>query len=238
MLQKHVFRWFYISDFIQIIDYYTKSLSGKVLPAFDDISEEADKVVAEAYHRLASLSDPEWFDPGDIVEDVNNAGLEFYMMAHGVKQGIINMFTAGLYHLFEQQLLRFHREQLLEPEEKSCTKLFSCDEAQQRLLENYRIDISTFPSWNKIQELRLVANTVKHADGPSCTKLKQIRPDLFIRPYQGNESPWPVEVAHRQVVQPLAGKDLYITLDEFTKYVDATKQVWEELANAVDQLPG
>ena len=42
-----------------------------------------------------------------------DAGLDFYMMARGIMQGVINIFTAGLYHLFEQQLLCIHRTALL-----------------------------------------------------------------------------------------------------------------------------
>src|SRR6266545_6305057 len=155
MLSKHTFRWLYTSDVIKTTDYYAKSLSGKVLPSFEDISEEADKAEQGCYNRLASLSDPESFDPGDIVDDARDAGVAFYIMAKGVRQGIINLFTAGLYHLFEQQALRLYRTELLWSGEENIPGLLTVKEARQRLLEDYEIDIFAFPSWSKLEELRL-----------------------------------------------------------------------------------
>ena len=34
-------------------------------------------------------------------------------------------------------------------------------------------------SWDKINELRLLVNVIKHADGNSRNELQNIRPDLF-----------------------------------------------------------
>jgi hypothetical protein len=57
MLSMYGFRWRYTSNFIESTDYYAKSLSGKVLPAFDDIAEEAHRMEQETYDRLTRLSD-------------------------------------------------------------------------------------------------------------------------------------------------------------------------------------
>ena len=242
MISKYSFRWFYTSDFLMTIDYYAKSLSEKVLPSFNDRSEEAGKAKDEAYSLLTRFADPERFDEADIAERALVAGISFYMMAEGVVQGIVNMFTAGLYHLFEQQVIRLLRKALLFGSEENTPGLFNVKEARQRLLQYYKIDIFAFASWGKLEELQLVANTVKHADGRSCTALKQRRPDLFIHPSLKDDPPppvpWTVDPRYPEVFLPLAGEDLYISLAEFTKYVDVTKQFWEELANAVDQLPG
>jgi hypothetical protein len=223
MLNRYWFRRLYTSDFIMTIDYYAKSLRGKVLPAFDDISEEASKVEDEAYHRLAGFIDPEGFDPADIVDQAHDAGISFYMMAEGVVQGIVNMFTAGLYHLFEQQLLRLHRQELLFGSEENNPQLLTVKEARYRLRRDYEIDISAFASWSKLEELSHAANAVKHADGGSCTKLKRIRPDLFRHPSLKDDADPPVPwTVHRQVYLPLAGEDLYISLDDFTKSIHMT----------------
>jgi hypothetical protein len=58
-------------------------------------------------------------------------------MARGIMQGVINMFTAGLYHLFEQQLLCIHRTALLRPCEQKTLKLLNTMEARRRLLDDY-----------------------------------------------------------------------------------------------------
>ncbi len=40
-------------------------------------------------------------------------------------------------------------------------------------------DLERLNSWSKIEELRLLANVIKHGDGWSATKLKQLRSDYF-----------------------------------------------------------
>ena len=60
--------------------------------------------------------------------------------------------------------------------------LIKWEEAKKRLLSVYGIKIEAFHSWNKINELRLVANTAKHADGTSCEELKRLRPEHFTYP--------------------------------------------------------
>jgi hypothetical protein len=240
MLSKYNLRWLYTSDFIQTIDYYAKSLHEKVLPSFSDIAEEADRVEKETANQLSS------FDPADIAEHVIDAGVDFTLMAHGVVQGIINMFTAGLYHLFEQQLLWLYRQELLwewfrqvPPVNLLNKDLLTVVQAQKRLLQDYKIDLTVFTSWSTLEELRLVANVVKHADGRSCDDLKQRRLDLFIHPTMKDETLLDDSILRRRpVYQPLSGEDIYISPEEFTRYVEATKKFWQEFAEAVDQLPG
>jgi hypothetical protein len=237
MLSKYNFRWLYTSEFIATIDYYARSLCNKILPAFQDKSEDARKVVDDIYSLYSSVADPEWFDPAVAGEHALNAEISFYQMAEGIEQGIVNMFTAGLYHLFEQQLLRLHRQELLFGEDEQNYKLFKLKKVQQRLLQYYKIDIYTFTAWKKLEELLLLANTVKHADGNSCDKLKECRPDLFVSPHVKGDPRSPDIISRIPVYEPLAGDDLYISLEEFMAYVDAVKQFWEELTQAVEQLP-
>ena len=55
VVNKYWLRAIYLNGFTQQIDYFARSLSEKVLPAFNDLQEEADRVEQEAYDRLASL---------------------------------------------------------------------------------------------------------------------------------------------------------------------------------------
>jgi hypothetical protein len=94
MINKYSFRWFYTSDFLMTIDYYAKSLGEKVLPSFNDMSEEAGKAGDEAYSRLARFADPERFDEADIAERTLDAEISFHMMAEGVVQGVVYLYPA------------------------------------------------------------------------------------------------------------------------------------------------
>ena len=76
--------------------------------------------------------------------------------------------------------------------------------AKDRLIKYYGIDIEKFSSWAKVNELRLLANAVKHADGDSCTELKGLRPDLFVSTH-GQTERYELELVWvRPVLQPLA----------------------------------
>jgi hypothetical protein len=123
---------------------------------------------------------------------------------------------------------------LLWPAESRTLSLVNWDIAKERLIRDYGINVENFISWPKVNELRLVANTVKHADGASCNNLKSLRPDLFDSPrLEGDASTFDL-VKMREVFQPLIGEDLYVNRDEFANYVSTVKQFWEELANAFD----
>jgi|CXWL01.1.fsa_nt_gi hypothetical protein len=234
VVDKYFFRRMYVNYFIMTVDYFAKTLSQKVVPAFDNVSEEAHQAAEEAYEQASRFFDPERDDPADFAEVASDAGIDFGIMAFGMKQGITNLFAAGLYHLFEQWFLKFHRRELLYMGEDGDLKLINLEEAKDRLLSVYGIQIEAFPSWNKINELKLVANTVKHADGKSCEVLKELRPDHFAPP---SLKKYVLDSGHGrigEVFHPLAGEDLYISTEEFAKYVEAVKQFCEDLAKSFD----
>lgn len=235
-VNKFTFRRMYLYDFKTAVNYFSKILSNKVVPGFDNISEEADEVEREVYERLGMSFDPDNDDPADSAEAAHDAGISFYIMADGMKQGTINLFTAGLYHLFEQWFFQFHRRELLTFREDGEMALVNWREAKERLLKLYKVDVETFSSWSKVNELRLIANTVKHADGGSCNELKKLRPELFLSPRLEKDGHAIDLVKVREVFHPLAGEDFYVSLEEFSKYVEAAKKFWDELAEAFDGI--
>lgn len=235
-INKYTFRWMYAHDFKTTVGYIVKTLNNKVIPSFDDISDEAEAVEEEAYQKLSMSFDPENDDPSKSAEEAYDAKISFYIMADGVKQGVINLFAAGLYHLFEQWFYKFHRRELLWPNGDDVTSLVSWEAANERLTKYYKIDIKAFASWPKVDELRLIANTVKHADGGSCHKLKELRPDLFVSPHVEKDVHAIDLVKLKAVFQPLAGEDFYLSPEEFAKYAEAVMQFWDELATAFDAI--
>ena len=174
---------------------------------------------------------------GSQIDAAMHAGVDHYTMMKGIIQGIVNLFTIGLFHLFEQQLLYFHRTELLMRHEEDNPDLLKLDKAKEILLRDYKIDIERFSAWGKVNELRLVANTVKHADGTSAEKLKTLRPELFRHPEFDRDSRRSgLAITPGQVFQPMAGQDVYITVDEFNLYVEAVKHFWFELSSAFEGI--
>lgn len=220
------------ANFLPGIDFFAKCLEGKIIPAFDSIEKEADEIEREAFENPSGYIDPEYYDPADAAENAFEKGLEYYEWMTDMLQGVINLFAAGLYHLFEQQLLSFHRQELLSFNENNNTKLLNLKVAKARL-SKHGIIVENFNSWSKINELRIVANTVKHADGSSAEELKSKRPDLFLRAtnfhfIEPSAVPGPVHT-------PLTGDSLYITQIEFNNYIQAVKEFWGEMCTALEK---
>lgn len=101
-------------------------------------------------------------------------------------------------------------------------------------MKSYGIDVEKFACWEKMEELRLVAKCVKHGDGDSCEKLKTLRADLFVSPFSKEEYKKYSLGVSTPVLRPLAGKDLFIEIGEFSRYAEAVKQFWDELARPFD----
>jgi len=219
-------------NFLPGIDFFARCLEVKIIPAFDSIEKEADEVEREAFENPNGYIDPEYYDPADAADYASEKGLEYYEWMTGMLQGVINLFTAGLYHLFEQQLLLFHRQELLTFNEENNTKLLSLKAAKNRL-SKHGIIVENFNSWPKINELRIVANTVKHADGSSADELKSKRPDLFLR--AANLLFIKPSAVLRPVYTPLTGDSLYVTQIEFNKYIHAVKEFWSEMCTALEK---
>jgi len=83
---------------------------------------------------------------------------------------------------------------------------------------------------DEVQELRLVTNTVKHAEGKSAKTLHTLRPDLFQYPntkhlrrsFHNGMPP---------VFLPLIGEGLYISLNDLEQYRDSLIDFWRELSH-------
>lgn len=218
--------------FIYEIDLFANCLADKVIPAFENLEEESKNVADREYEvRASSFNSNKGLD--EVAEEAEDEAINYYVTMKNVLQGMINMFTAGLYHIFEQQIFFFHRKELLSRDEEDNTNLLKIEDVTVRLASN-GIDVKNFKSWQKIDELRLIADTVKHADGRSSEKLKKLHPELFWRPnfIDGCDSQ---KLTPTSVYKPLMGEDFYITRQKFMLYVKAVKDFWYEM---IEDLKG
>jgi hypothetical protein len=88
-------------------------------------------------------------------------------------------------------------------------------------------------SWPLVDELRLVANVVKHGEGASAGRLRKIRPDLFVYPTLREDRSG---VSRLRVETTLFGQDFFVTDEEFKRYHDGSVVFWTELADALPAL--
>ena len=226
-LWSEIFR----TEFVPQLGAVSEALEKRMLPAFDGIDEEAHAVTEKAWNDFMAMPATGDEDPSDFVEPAQQAGVAHYMLLDGVRQGMINLFAAALYHVFEQQVLLFLREELLNRREKGDPQLFRLSVATERL-GAIGINVKEFASWAKIDELRLVANTAKHAEGESAEQLRQTRLDLFEHP-RTREIGFSFGKVRRPLYSPLAGEDLYVSLTDIQQFRDSLIEFWRELEGAI-----
>ncbi len=233
MLNAHFWSDYFERTYIPSLEHLFRTLETRLLANFrpTDIENEAEAVRDEAWECFMSSPVPKR-DPEDCAQAAQEAGLRHYMMLSDIRQGVINMFAAGLYHAFEQQLVDFYRCELM-PRGSCDPSLYKVSRVKGSL-RMQGVDIELLESWKLIDELRLLANTVKHGEGGSAAELRRRRPDLF------NRSDMPPEMqaffSNTQVFLPMLGEDLYVTTDQLRQYRDATVEFWRQLSRALSQL--
>jgi hypothetical protein len=226
-------RRYFRGSFQPHLERVLEALEKRILPAFDEIDAEATALQEQTWNDLiAGPYDPD-VDESMLANAAFEAGYDHYAGMEAVRQSLINSFGPMLYHTWEQQLLAFHRREVLHPSEECDNALLKLQELQDRLRAE-GVDITQLPTWSTITELRLVANTVKHADGDSADRLKKGRPDLFDWHHaKGDEARQPSSFI-RRVYRPMSGEDLYLTLDDLQTYGHATISFWDGFADALD----
>ncbi|MCC6502664.1 MAG: hypothetical protein IT362_05975 [Deltaproteobacteria bacterium] len=217
--------------FCKQINTFTDSIASRVLPTFDQIESEAEAAAEKEWERLGSLYS-EYSDMGDVAERAQEAGIDYYQSLEAVRQSLVNITATALYHMFEQQVFLFHRKQVLHPEEENNIKLINMEEFKKRLA-GFDISIEAISAWSKVKELEVVANAVKHAEGRSAVELLSLRPDLFDHPAIQKYPFFNFGISRPHVYMPLAGEDIYLTINDLNTYSSALVSFWEELADNI-----
>lgn len=134
--------------------------------------------------------------------------IDHYQKLTELRQAMINMLVVSLYHLFEQHQNEFN------------------------WLITDQATFSDLPTWPKVEELRLAANAVKHAEGPSAEQLRKLRPDLFVAP-PFTMADFPFDVISDPITNPLGGVDVYLSADDFKEYREALDELWWDVLGRV-----
>jgi hypothetical protein len=89
------------------------------------------------------------------------------------------LFAVGIYHAFEQNFVFFFYRWAMHVLNKSTTSGPQLYDVVKRMNEAWSINLKDFTSWDAIDELRLIANCIKHGEGDACKRLRATRPDWF-----------------------------------------------------------
>lgn len=213
---------------IQDLDNYAKVFTDRVVRAFENVNVEAEEVRDEAYASACANSNPEWDDEASICEWAEDQGADFWITVKDVRQGVINLMVAGLYHFLEQHADRLMDDNGLPEPKAPQSQKYHFDRLKDHLKE-LKVDITGFASWSVVDELALVANTVKHGEGPSKEKLRKMNPNLLAVQDPSGHRGLPGTIRSL----PLEGQGLYLTEDDFCRYHSALVLFWDELAEAL-----
>ncbi len=206
---------------------------SRVLPSFDGINEEAHALERRRYSELVSsleVREEDMWDAGEAMADLAfDEAMDHAVLLESMRFATLNLYAAALYHLTEQnlidlplQILNYSGRHNLRPEK-----------AVSWFKDTIGLDVTSLPSWPLIDELRLVANVVKHGEGGSAEDLRKIRADLFVYPtLRGKVSP----IETLRIEASLFGNDFFITKEEFERYHTGIVAFWTELADALPKL--
>lgn len=233
-------RWIrrvYVSE----IKWMRRSVFDHVLPSFPDQSTEADKARDAVWEMAMSQPSDGRDESASYADWAEEKGLETYLGITRMRQAAANLSAAMLWHLLVQQMLLFymrqvlkvHEEQEVREEPKTRGQLFKLREFHQQL-DAGGCPMKVLPSWPKVDELRLVANAVKHGLGQSLDVLFEIRPDLLTLPESGTLS-LPLVQSLAWVEKPAGGDDIYVGDADLAAYFDAATSLWQEFSNAIEE---
>ena len=216
------------------IKQFDRMFSETVFPPFANPEAQAEKV-AQAYwdRKMSEPCGPDGpdEDPGDIADDAHQRSLDFYFTMTAMHYTVVNLFTAGVFHLFEQQV-----GSLLEDWNGTRPK-YAFNELEKLSFVGAGgapdIAIKSAPMWPRLDELRLVANVVKHAEGDSADKLRAVNDSYFRLPAVRGTDLEQHFSAERMLGEPLAGEGIYLTKSDYDAFVHAVIEFWDWVAGVV-----
>ena len=162
------------------VEAYRTTALTKIFPVFDNLEPEAEAITEAEFERLcAQGAGPDFHgDLSDLAERATESGQEYGETLLAIRQSVLNLLAAGLYHLFEQQ-----QKGLFHQTVASRAGTDFSWKALDNSLAASGVDRGRLPGAASLEELRLAANAIKHgakdAAGNAAGKLAAVRPDLF-----------------------------------------------------------
>ncbi|WP_301107116.1 hypothetical protein [Sporosarcina sp.] len=213
-------------------DYYHEVYLNKITVVFDNLEEEADKIAQRHYEELGQYFDPDRHDYEDFADVAYEKGIEYYEAISLIRYNNQLMWISTLYQFWEQQVRKFLFDEIKSSGITLCTKKgkeieFSrfCTRGIKDIKEQFLRfgqDIEQLSCWQTIDELRLLANVIKHGEGVSTNDLEKLRPDIFKSGVLDNN----LMKMHRTVLNEQV---LNVKYMDFVMYKDALQSFWGEL---------
>ncbi|MFN0104138.1 MAG: hypothetical protein ACKV2U_18895 [Bryobacteraceae bacterium] len=210
----------------------------EVLPPFGNIDVRADTLRNECFNNIGrQLARDDGIDMADAADAAQEHALDWWEMMTSLRQSMLNLAAAGLFHLVEQQLTTLSADGLFRGDKLPDTKLSNVSQWYRDELD---IDLTALPSWKRIGEMRKVANTIKHGEGSSAKQLRALRPELFVNPaynriYEREGLSMAERMREQKLAAPLSGEDFFVTEEVLLEYATSAEAFFNEIAAAFEQ---
>lgn len=203
----------YQKELSLIDDYY-----GRTASVFGDIEDEAEKFGDQLFENYPGTEDT---DPASVAEWAEEERLGRYLSLEVMKSNNLLMTISMLYHIWEQQLIRFTVREMKHYIKVSKKEMPFSD--VQIIFKLHGVDIVKTQAWKKLRELKFLVNVIKHADGESADKLRKIRPDFFeLEIVKGTDT---LELYESALSNKYA---LQVSEQDLHVYINAAKEFWDE----------
>jgi glycosyltransferase involved in cell wall biosynthesis len=146
------------------IELYSKVLINKLFPFLKDFESDVEEEAEKSAHMFNPETDAAEYYENRCFIELNLYNTLGYIAFLGV---------AGLYHLWERQVIEFLHNELRFSicfRNKSINKFSDID----KIFKAYSTNLNSFDFSKDLTELRLLANVVKHGGGASLQKLKDM----------------------------------------------------------------
>lgn len=208
--------WYFYDScekFIKEIDFVYNSYVNNIRKIYDTPSNEADKYVNYLKQNLQEL---ESLYPDDAMLEIQGKGQERYYFVLNMKYRNLAMYINLIYQMLEQFVMAICRFQQENHTGDPYIKTLSLGNFNQctKMFDAYNWKIKKLNVYNKIDELRLLQNVLKHSEGTAKEDLIKKRPDYFIEK----------ESVFAMYKNTIIDATLNISDEDLKNYVDAIKE--------------
>lgn len=226
MVKKRYDEWcFYdsINKFINEIDFTYKTYVNNIKNIFDTPKNEADK------YMVYLQENPQILDslyPDDAELEIYSKGQMRYYFVMNMKYRNLAIYIDLIYQMLEQFLTSFFKyQQKFHSNDKDIKRedFRNIGKCVNLLKKYFNLDITQFDKYNKINELRLLQNVLKHSEGESKEQLLKIRPDYFFE----NNSVF--SIYNNTIID----STLNITDEDLKEYIDSIKNFLKEFPEKI-----
>ena len=188
--------WYIYNEYeklIREIEFIYQEYVNKISKLYDTAENEANK------YEIYLENHPEEYNylekEEDILPKIQSLIFRRYNLIKNIKYRNLASYIIVLYHLIEQflgMLIKQHislksndiyymeslKNNIKIIDKNKCFNNFNMTRIKEFYLM-YDVNFNKFLGFNKIEELNLLDNTLKHGEGDSMNKLKAKRPDFF-----------------------------------------------------------